>query len=95
MAAKVWVSLVCESNLVPIEDVQFPVPEQFDSLSPASCSKLCRFGCPQFFPTKILSVLEEWFSSTLFHHISQECSVGLRQVYDTFQSSLHLAVQYM
>lgn len=28
--------------------------------------------------------MEEWFYSILFHHISQECRVGLRQIYDIF-----------
>lgn len=31
IAAGIWVSLVCKPNLVPSEDVQPPVPEQFDS----------------------------------------------------------------
>lgn len=38
---------------------------------------LCRF-----FSRKILAFHEEWFASTLFHHISRECSIGLRQIYD-------------
>lgn len=69
---------------MPIKGVHFPASEQFDSWSSASCSRLCRFGSLQFFSTKILAVHEEWFSRAWFRHISWECRIWLKQIYDKF-----------